>query len=110
MNTLVPFAAAMHALVAVAGDPPSVNIGTTCRNSANEIIKLFGDTTIATYDTCMKQEKEALDTLKKDWSSYPADHKTQCAQANAYMPSYVEWLTCFEMQRDLKRIRAQEKR
>jgi hypothetical protein len=97
-----------HAAMAAPSGPPTVDIETTCRTSEAELLKLFGDNTIATYDACMKQEKDALASMRKDWASYSGDAKSQCIQTKNYMPSYVEWLTCLEMQVVLKDLRAKE--
>src|SRR5262249_13823753 len=93
---------------AAVGGPPRIAIETTCRSGEKEIIKLFGETTMATYDGCMKQESDAFGQLTANWASYSASDKALCVQTNVFMPSYVEWHTCLEIQRDLKRIRKNE--
>jgi hypothetical protein len=106
---VVPFiAAAQILLVASSGGPPGINVQKTCRSSENEITKIFGSKTVVTYDTCMRQENEALDQIRKNWASYPAEDRTHCVQPRAYMPSYVEWLTCFEMHRDVRQMRLEK--
>jgi hypothetical protein len=97
-------------MVAAAGGPPKVDIAATCRTSEREITKLFGSSTMMTYDGCMRQQNEAFEQIEKNWTTYPAGDRAHCVQARAYMPSYVEWLTCFEMQRDVRRMKAEEKK
>ena len=109
VNSLLSILASAHVLAAEAGGPPKVDIGATCRASENDLKRLFGNDTMVTYDGCLNQENSAFDQLVKDWSSYPAADKAQCVQTQGYMPSYVEWLTCLEIQMDLGRIREQEK-
>ena len=38
----------------------------------------------------------------------PADARSHCVQTNVYMPSYIEWLTCFEMEIDVRKMRADD--
>jgi hypothetical protein len=90
-----------------AGGPPTINVQRTCRTSEATITEIFGNKTVATYDTCMRQENEALDQLRKNWGKYPSADKARCIQTSSYMPSYVEWLTCFEMERDVRAMRQQ---
>jgi hypothetical protein len=95
-------------LIAASDGPPTVAIDKTCRASTDEIARLFGDATMATFDACMKQQNDALERIKLDWRTYPSSDKARCVQPTAYMPSYVEWLTCFEAEREIRRIRANE--
>jgi hypothetical protein len=104
--TLLLFGA--HMAMAAPNGPPTIDAETTCRASERELIKLFGDNTMVSYESCIRQEKEALAKMQKDWATYPAAAKTQCIQPKSYMPSYVEWLTCLEMQVVLNGLRAKE--
>jgi hypothetical protein len=88
---------------------PRVDIRATCRAAESDIKKLFGNDTMVTVDGCLNQENSALGQLLKDWTTYPAGDKAHCVQPRGYMPSYVEWLTCLEIEKDLRRIRAEEK-
>ena len=96
-------------LAAASGGPPKVNIEATCRNSEMEIKKIFGDDTKVTASGCLMQENAALDELVKTWSTFTSADKASCVQPRSYMPSYVEWLTCLETRKELRRIRAQDK-
>jgi hypothetical protein len=95
-------------LIAASDGPPTVAIDKTCRASTDELTRLFGDATMANFDSCMKQQSDALERLKVDWRTYPSSDRARCVQPTAYMPSYVEWLTCFEAEREIRRIRANE--
>jgi hypothetical protein len=96
-------------LAAASGGPPKVDIEATCRASEIEIKNLFGNDTRVTTGGCLMQENAALDELVKTWATSPPADKRLCVQPRSYMPSYVEWLTCLETQKELRRIRAQEK-
>jgi len=96
-------------LAAASGGPPKVNIEATCRASEIEIKKVFGDDTMVTTSGCLMQENDALDELVKNWATFTLADRAQCVQPRSYMPSYVEWLTCLETRKELRRIRAEER-
>src|SRR5262249_22817353 len=96
-------------LAAASGGPPRVDIEATCRASEVEVKKLFGNDTQITTSGCLMQENAALDELVKMWPTLTAADRSQCIQPRSHMPSYVEWLTCVDIQKELRRIRADEK-
>jgi hypothetical protein len=96
-------------LAAASGGPPKVNIEATCRTSEIEIKKVFGDDTMVTTSGCLMQENAALDELVKTWATFTPADRAQCVQPQGYMPSYVEWLTCLETRKELRRIRVDER-
>ena len=57
------------------------------------------------FGSCMSDENDARVQLDKDWATYPAADKARCVQTKEYMPGYVEWLTCLEMDRDVRVLR-----
>jgi len=88
----------------VAGGPPHVDIQKTCRASGSAVFSKTGDAA-SDLKICMSVEQAAREQMIKHWATYPVRDKSFCAQPAQYMPSYIEWLTCFEMERDLKTIR-----
>src|SRR5215475_8598394 len=84
---------------------PTVDIATTCRTSEQAITSIFGPGTMQTFDSCMKQESEARAEIVKSWRNYPAGGRQRCINTTGYMPSYVEWLTCLEMEQSLEALR-----
>jgi hypothetical protein len=38
-----------------------------------------------------------------------AADKAQCMRTGVYLPSYVEWLTCLEMERDVRKMQQEER-
>jgi hypothetical protein len=52
----------------------------------------------------MKSEHTALEELVKQWSEFSTTDRAQCINPNVYSPSYVEWITCLEVQRDVRRL------
>jgi len=84
---------------------PTVDIGTTCRESDKAIASIFGPGTQQTFDNCMKQENDAREQIVKNWKSYPSGGRQRCVNTTGYMPSYVEWLTYLEMEQSVDVLR-----
>ena len=66
---------------------------------------IYGTETANAFDSCMNDEKAAREQLVKDWSTFSASDKTLCVHPRDYLPSYVEWLTCVEMQTEVRKMR-----
>ena len=62
----VPLIIGAQVLLAAANGPPTVNIEATCQRAENELTKLFGDRTMATLDACVKQQKDALEAMRRN--------------------------------------------
>jgi hypothetical protein len=84
---------------------PTVDVAVTCRTSERALIAIFGASYQQTFDSCMTSEKDARAQIVKDWSSYPAGARQRCVNTTGYMPSYVEWLTCLEMEKQVNEVR-----
>jgi hypothetical protein len=109
----VAFAAAITLCVAAASlakdnGPPRINIENTCRQNTSQVNSLLGAGIQSDYDSCVSEEKMALDELTKNWASYPAVAKSRCVQPGEYLPGYIEWKTCIEMTRDVTEMRKEE--
>jgi hypothetical protein len=89
-----------------AAQVPAADVQNTCRIASIAMVNLMGGTTVEQgLNGCLDSENVALATIKKDWATYSAADRTQCLQTGVYLPSYVEWLTCLEMERDVRRLR-----
>jgi hypothetical protein len=85
---------------------PTIDIQRTCRYAAQVMVQLMGGSTASNdLDICVRSEEAARQQLAKDWGTYRAADKTLCVQAQVYLPSYMEWLTCLEMERDVTKTR-----
>jgi hypothetical protein len=95
-------------VIAVADGVPTIDIQATCKAAA---AVTQGTSTQTDIDICVSSEQRARDQLVKDWSQYAADDKTRCVQAGpkVYLPSYIEWLTCLEMETAVKKMRLEQK-
>jgi hypothetical protein len=55
-------------------------------------------------ERCVADEKQAREQLRQEWLQFSPRAKTQCNGETSVdgSPSYVELLTCLEMERDAK--------
>ncbi len=99
---MIPFSAMMvggHLLMAVADKVPDLNFEPICRESG--ALDLAGKDDMR---DCLKAEGAARDSLAKQWSQFGPADRTRCirlATSNG-SASYVEVLTCLELDRDAK--------
>ena len=90
-------------LVMVADAVPAFDVKQTCR----------GTETAGVYpgrnmESCVQSEEATRDQLKKSWGEFSAADKTECVSAVKIggFPSYTELITCLEMRRDVRKMRA----
>jgi hypothetical protein len=57
------------------------------------------------FDVCTRNEREARARLDEDWANFSARDKARCILPDEYLPGYVEWLTCLELERHLRNQR-----
>jgi hypothetical protein len=86
------------------GSLPKLNVESVCRASEKALAAAAG-TTSDTLGSCMSDENDARKQLEKDWATYSVSDKGRCIQPKDYTPGYVEWLTCIEMDRDVRALR-----
>jgi hypothetical protein len=84
---------------------PTVNIQKTCRAAAAAMVSLGSPGSGRDEEICLKGENDARERMIKDWSSFEASDRKDCVQPNGYLPSYIEWLTCFEMNKNVREMR-----
>jgi hypothetical protein len=84
---------------------PVVDIQATCQAAAGVMVSLLGgSTTDQDVKGCLDSEQKARDQIVKDLSTFSSLDKSRCMRTAVYLPSYVEWLTCLEMERDVKKM------
>jgi hypothetical protein len=103
LSLAIVIAAASTAL-AKDGGLPKLNTEYGCHASEKALATATGKD-IDTFRSCMDDENDARKQLEKDWAAYPASDKARCIQPKEYTPGYVEWLTCLEMERDVRALR-----
>ena len=87
-----------------AANVPTIDIQKGCQAAEKDLGAILGPNNGFTTGTCLKQEQDARQTMINAWAKYPAGDKQKCIITTGYLPSYVEWLTCLEMYRDVKSI------
>ena len=107
----VPAALGLHLVIAAPGaDVPKVDIRKTCEIGASAMVQLTPDSTAKRdVDVCLNSEQSARDQILKNWSGYSSGEKAQCIQPSVYLPSYIEWLTCLEMESELRKENATQR-
>ena len=95
--------------VALAKDDsvPNIDLRNLCRSNQRAIDAALGAGNISMVDSCIGGEQGARAQLVKDWATFSASDKTLCMRPTVYLPSYVEWLTCFEMNKSVREARQQ---
>src|SRR5262245_21428432 len=93
--------------IAIADEVPNLNVSRTCRTEEKEAKTDGTMGTAGMAASCMTDEQQARDTLKQKWAKFSSAEKTRCVQASVsnVLPSYVELLTCLEMEADAKELR-----
>jgi hypothetical protein len=88
-------------------DVPTVDIQKTCQAAAGVTVSLLGgSSTEQDIKGCLDSEQRARDQIIKDQATFSSLDESRCMRANVYLPSYVEWLTCLEMERDVRKLTA----
>ena len=92
---------------ATQAQPPEVDIAQTCRSAAGAMVQMAGSGRSQNDDVnqCLGSEQKAREQIVKDWVTFSVADKTQCVQTKVYLPSYIEWQTCLEMERDVRQLR-----
>jgi hypothetical protein len=84
---------------------PTIDIQNTCKLAAGVMLSLMGGTTTEQdVNACLDSEQKARDQIVKDRATYSSADKVLCMRTDVYLPSYVEWLTCLEMERDVRKM------
>ena len=90
---------------------PSINLDETCKAASGVMVSLMGGSgSVDDLKICKDSETKARDQIIKDWGTYAASDRSDCIQTRGYLPSYVEWLTCFEMNKVVRDARKQQSR
>jgi hypothetical protein len=83
-------------LLALASTMPSTNLNSTCQSAKTGALP--GQDQQSAFESCLHDEGAARDELKQRWGSFSSDSKSVCAEPKGVTFSYVELLTCLEMQ------------
>jgi len=100
IRIMIIAAAGFAASAACAADVPTFDVTPTCR-------PMSGDRSMAiNTDRCLRSEREAREQLTREWANFSAADRAQCTQTASMggLPSYVELITCLEMERDAAQL------
>src|SRR5882757_1737052 len=92
-----------HLMIAVVDKAPDLDFDPVCRSAASESLGSKNE-----YQICIKSESVARDELAKKWSEFESADRVRCIRLSTMsrIASYIEVLTCLEMERDVKKMRA----
>jgi hypothetical protein len=85
------------------GVPPVLQVGPSCEAAGRGAVVLGRN-----KEACLADENTALSTLKQNWAKYAAYDKTLCIgmESTGGPASYVELLSCLEINRDAREIQS----
>ena len=88
-------------LIAVVDQVPDFNFEPICRNVAAQSLTGKDD-----REVCMQDERAARDQLAKAWSAFAPPDRARCIRISTMdrATSYVEVLTCLEMDLAVKKL------
>jgi hypothetical protein len=87
---------------------PKIDLEKVCRASEKEINAVFTGINRDVFAACMNDEQAARDQLVKNWATFSTLDRARCVVPMDYLPSYVEWSTCIEMTRDVRKMRKEQ--
>lgn len=85
----------MFLLVALAAFVPTTALDSVCQGAK---VGLAPEEQTGAFQTCVQDEGAARDELRQKWNHFSADMRETCAEPPGVTFSYVELLTCLEMQ------------
>ena len=88
--------------------PPGLNISQTCRTAAGAMATLASENKQNHFDQCVESEQKARAVIVKDWTTFSSADKARCLQTKVYLPNYVEWQSCLETAREVRKLRASQ--
>ena len=92
-----------------AGSVPTIDVRKTCEIAEKDLGPIFGPNSGPTIGSCLKEEQDARQDIINNWTKYPVSDKQKCINTTGYQPSYVEWITCLEMYRDVRSLNRETK-
>ena len=98
-------------VVATADDVPNLNVEPVCDGIAKQGGVTFHDPQIAQEKkNCLDTEATVRNELVKQWAKFDRADRTSCVNESEMggESSYTELLTCLEMARDVRALRAEQ--
>jgi hypothetical protein len=82
-------------LMLLAATAPNVDPKRICQDARTAALP---EDKASAYDSCIHDEQAAREQLQQKWNKFSGSARATCAEPDASMISYVEMLTCLEMQ------------
>jgi hypothetical protein len=98
----------LYLLAAASSGLPAIDFEKTCQQIAKSMGSEMAKASAGTLENCLRQEREAREKMNTNWPNYPASDRHECVDTTGYAPSYVEWLTCLEMDAQVRAMRKKE--
>ena len=98
-------------MIPVVDSVPTLNVEQVCTGIAQQGGVTFHDSAVGQEKKdCLDSEQAIRDELVKQWGSFNASDKVHCTNESRMggESSYTELLTCLEMARDVRAMRATE--
>jgi len=83
----------------------TINIDKICQAAAGVTVKSPVE---QDFKICLDSEQKAREQIIKDHATYSAADKKKCIRTDVYLPSYLEWLTCLEMERHVREMKQEQ--
>jgi hypothetical protein len=87
-----------------AGSVPTIDVRKSCEAAEKNMGAIFGPNNGTGLASCLKEEQDARQEIINIWTKFPVSDRQKCIDTAVYLPSYVEWVTCLEMYRDVKNL------
>jgi hypothetical protein len=84
---------------------PKIDLQQRCEDSRRAMYSLAAN--LDSFDSCMRAENDSLAKLSQVWNDIPGSIRSQCVDPGGFSPSYIEWQTCVEVARDVRKLRAE---
>jgi hypothetical protein len=107
MRFVAVVASLLVASAASAGSPPKLDIKATCQRA-----QPLSSGEKSAYQGCLDDEIQARQELAKSWSSFKAGAQKDCVEETKIggAPSYVELLTCLELDKQAREAALENKK
>ncbi len=100
-------------MIPVADGVPTLNVEQVCEGIAQQGGVTFHDPAIAQEKkNCLESEAAIREQLSKQWTSFSPADRSHCVNESVMGgdSSYTELLTCLEMARDVRAMRADQEK
>ncbi len=82
-------------LVALSAPVPNIDLETICRSA---VVNALPEDRPKAHDSCVADEKAAQEAVKTKWMTVTPEGRADCGPMEGIPASYVEMLTCLDMQ------------